>query len=179
MAGESLEGRERVYYRGLENISYGLMTELKKMRELPRVIRGKDLPLDTRDITGPVFWNRWLMEPEMGRMQSIQSHMVDIVPGGRSNKHGHMNEAVFYVIDGKGYDIHDGKRYDYEAGDIIIVHNGCVHQHFNASREKPLKALVIKSKPLFLFMNLLFQKLVEPQPTEPRPGWETWRPTDF
>jgi len=32
MAGENLEERERVYYRGLENISYGLMTELKKMR---------------------------------------------------------------------------------------------------------------------------------------------------
>lgn len=173
------EIEQRVYVRGLERMDYGLMEVLKKMRDLPRVIKCKDIPLDTRDITGPQFWNRWLMEPAMGLMQSIQSHMVDLAPGSRSNKHGHMNEAAFYIVDGKGYDIHDGKRYDYEAGDLVVIRNGCVHQHFNANPDKPLKALVIKTKPLYLFMNLMFQKLVEPQPADPVPGWEGWRPVDF
>jgi hypothetical protein len=49
------------------------------------------------------------------------------------------------------------------------VHNNCVHQHFNASATKPARALVIKTKPMYMFMNMLFQKLVEPRPTEPTP----------
>jgi len=177
MGVERADGKERVYYRGLENLTYGLGEVMKKMRDLPRVIKAKELP--TYDVQGPVFWNRWLMEPEMGRMQSIQSHMVDIAPGGRSQKHGHMNEAVFYVLDGKGYDIHDGERYEYEAGDVVIVRNGCIHQHFNADSKKPLKALVIKSKPFYLFMNLLFQGFVERAPSEANPGFENWRPIDY
>lgn len=169
--------KERVYLRGLENIDYGLMKELQKMRDLPRVIKARDL--DPHDATGPQFWNRWLMSPSMGRMQSIQAHMVDLAPGGRSAKHGHMNEAVFYILDGKGYDTHDGVRYDYEAGDIVVVRNGCVHQHFNADPGRPLKALVIKTKPMYLFFNLLFQKVVESQPESYPPGFEGWKPQEF
>ena len=174
MSAEKPASKERVYFRGLENINYGLMEVMKQMRDLPRVIKAKDLPAP--DAAGPNFWNRWLMEPAMGRMQSIQAHMVDLVPGGRSQKHGHMNEAVFYILDGKGYDIHDGERYDYEAGDIVVVRNGCVHQHFNANPDKPLKALVVKSKPMFLFMNLIFQNVVEKAPAEAPPGFEGFDP---
>ena len=52
------------------------------------------------------------------------------------------------------------------------MHNNCVHQHFNASTTKPARALVMKTKPMFLFMNMLFQKEVEPRPTEPVPDVE-------
>jgi hypothetical protein len=51
-----------------------------------------------------------------------------------------------------------------EAGDIAIVHNDCVHQHFNASEREPARALVIKTKPMYLFMNMLFQHTVEKRP---------------
>jgi hypothetical protein len=30
----------------------------------------------------------------------------------------------------------------------------------------------MKTKPMFLFMNMLFQQQVEPRPTEPAPGAE-------
>ena len=177
MAAEKGVEKERVYFRGLENINYSVIDELKRMRDLPRVIKFKDLP--NYEITGPPIWSRWLMEPDMKRMQSIQSHMVDLAPGGRSQKHGHMNEAIFYIVDGEGYDIHDGKRFDYEAGDVVVVYNGCVHQHFNKSKDKPLKAVVVKTKPMFLFMNLLFQNVVERVPKEAPPGFEDWKPEYF
>jgi gentisate 1,2-dioxygenase len=90
-----------------------------------------------------------------------------------------MNEAVFYVLDGKGYDIHDGERYDYEAGDIVIVRNGCVHQHFNANPDRPLKSLVIKTKPMYMFFNLLFQKTVQGQAAEAPKGFEGWAPPRY
>ena len=52
------------------------------------------------------------------------------------------------------------------------MHNNCVHQHFNADPVKPARALVIKTKPMYMFMNMLFQQQVEPRPTEPAPGGE-------
>ena len=85
-------------------------------------------------------------------------HLEEWGPGAKSQKHGHVNEAAFYILDGEGYEIHDGVRYDWKAGDVAIVHNNCVHQHFNGSPTKPARALVMKTKPMFMFMNMLFQK---------------------
>ena len=81
----------------------------------------------------------------------------------------------FFFKQKTAYEIHDGVRYDWTAGDIAIVHNNCVHQHFNASNTKPARALVIKTKPMYMFMNMLFQKQVEPRPSEPAQGGEGYR----
>jgi hypothetical protein len=36
----------------------------------------------------------------------------------------------------------------------------------------------MKTKPMFMFMNMLFQKQVEPRPKEPAPGAEGFRARD-
>jgi len=90
-----------------------------------------------------------------------------------------VNEAAFYILDGKGYEVHDGIRYDWSAGDVAIVHMNCVHQHFNADPVKPARALVLKPKPMVIFMNLLFQKSVIPRPTEPTPEGRDFVPRHF
>ncbi len=51
----------------------------------------------------------------------------------------------------------------------MLVENGCVHQHFNDSETEECIHLVFKAKPLFLFMHLLLQKMVE-WPPELRSG---------
>ena len=157
--------KERVFVRALTG-AYSLKQELDRLRSLPRVIKGKDLKLDG----GPQHFSRHYVEPEDGRTQTLHIHLEEYGPGGKSQKHGHVNEAAFYILDGKGYEIHDGIRYDWQAGDIAVVHNNCVHQHFNADPAKPARALVLKTKPMYMFMNMLFQHLVEARPTEPAPG---------
>ena len=67
------------------------------------------------------------------------------------------------------------KRYEWGAGDVIYIPPNTIHQHFNASKDKPARALVIKTKPMYMFMNMLFQHLVEPRPTEPAPGAEGYK----
>ena len=84
--------------------------------------------------------------------------------------------AVFYVIKGRGHDIHDGRTIPWKAGDIMIVECGCVHQHFNDDPEEEAILLVFKAKPLFLFMHLLFQKMVTYPPTTLLEGHEDWKP---
>jgi gentisate 1,2-dioxygenase len=84
-----------------------------------------------------------------------------------------------YVLNGVGYDIHDGERTDWEAGDCLIVPPGVVHQHFNASDELPARVLVFKSKPLYNFAGLNFQEFVELAPKEALPGWEDFDPGEW
>jgi len=162
--------KDRVFVRGIQG-AYSLTDELKRLRAMPRIIKGKELLFND----GPQSFSKHFIEPVDGLTQTLHVHLEEYAPGGRTQKHGHVNEAAFYILDGKGYEIHDGIRYDWKAGDIAIVHNNCVHQHFNASNTKPARALVIKTKPMYMFMNMLFQKQVEPRPTTPAPGGESFK----
>ena len=108
--------------------------------------------------------------------QSIETHIECYAPGAYGQKHGHLNSAVFYVLKGRGHDVHDGRHIPWKAGDVMIVENGCVHQHFNDDANEEAILLVFKAKPLFLFMHLLFQKIVEWPPETLPPGQESYKP---
>ena len=154
--------QDRVFVRGIQG-QYSLKDELARLRAMPRVIKGKDLTFND----GPQSFSKHFVEPVDGLGQTLHIHLEEYAPGGRTQKHGHVNEAAFYILDGVGYEMHDGVRYDWKAGDVAIVHMNCVHQHFNASPERPARALVMKPKPLIMFMNMLFQQTVIPRPKEP------------
>jgi quercetin dioxygenase-like cupin family protein len=154
--------KKRMFVRGISG-EYNLKHELERLRSLPRVVKSTQLDFTA----GPQAFSKHFIEPEDGYGQTLHIHLEEYAPGGKSQQHGHVNEAVFYVLDGRGYEIHDGIRYDWKAGDIAIVHNNCVHQHNNADDHKPARALVIKTKPMYMFMNMLFQKRVTERPTTP------------
>ena len=162
--------RKRTFVRALEG-TYGELQE--ELYNQPRVYSAADQ--EWRG--GPQLFDKSIVNPmKTDIAQSIETHISVIAPRGTGQRHGHMNSAIFYCLRGKGYDIHDGRRFDYEAGDIMVVENGCVHQHFNASEDEDLVLLVMKAKPLFLFMHMLFQKIAKYPPKEPVPGWEDWTP---
>ncbi len=162
--------RKRTFVRALEG-TYGELQE--ELYNQPRVYSAADQ--EWRG--GPQLFDKSIVNPmKTDIAQSIETHISVIAPKGTGQRHGHMNSAIFYCLRGKGYDIHDGRRFDYEAGDIMVVENGCVHQHFNASEDEDLVLLVMKAKPLFLFMHMLFQKIAKYPPKEPVPGWEDWTP---
>jgi len=167
------DNKNRIFVRAIEG-AYSLNDELKRLRAMPRVRKAKDIKF----VDGPQAYSRHYVEPKDGITQTFHLHLEEYGPGGKSQKHGHVNEAAFYILDGKGYEVHDGVRYDWKAGDVAIVHNNCVHQHFNADPERPARALVIKTKPMYLFMNMLFQQQVEPRAKEPAPGGEGFEPRE-
>ncbi len=64
----------------------------------------------------------------------------------RSGKHRHQGGLALYVIEGKGWTVVDGVRYDWEEGDLILLPvkpRGCEHQHFNAEPGTPCKWLAM------------------------------------
>jgi len=57
-----------------------------------------------------------------------------------SGKHRHQGGLVIYVIDGQGYTVVDGERFDWQKGDLVLLplrKGGVEHQHFNTNPEKP------------------------------------------
>jgi gentisate 1,2-dioxygenase len=124
--------------------TYNLKDELARLRAQPRVRKASEIKF----VDGPQAFSRHYVEPKDGITQTFHLHLEEYGPGGKSQKHGHVNEEAFYILDGIGYEIHHGIRYDWRAGDIVIMHNNCVHQHFNADAVKPARAMVIKTKPM-------------------------------
>lgn len=124
--------------------TYNLKDELARLRAQPRVRKNSEIKF----VDGPQAFSRHYVEPKDGITQIFHLHLEEYGPGGKSQKHGHVNEEAFYILDGIGYEIHHGIRYDWRAGDIVIMHNNCVHQYFNADAVKPARAMVIKTKPM-------------------------------
>lgn len=162
--------RKRTFVRALEG-TYGELKE--ELFNQPRIYPTQALKWKG----GPQNFGKKVINPQSAKIaQSIESHIDVYAPGGYGQKHGHMNSAVFFVLKGKGHDIHDGRRIDWEAGDALIVENGCVHQHISDDSDEECIVLILKAKPLFLFMHMIFQKMVEFPPKEPVPGHEDYEP---
>ncbi|MCH9050259.1 MAG: cupin domain-containing protein [Proteobacteria bacterium] len=163
--------KKRTFVRALEG-TYGEV--YKSLYEQPRVYRAPEMKWKG----GPTLWGKKVINPQSAQIsQSIEVHLSVYSPGTEGGqKHGHMNSAVFYILKGKGHDVHDGRHIPWRAGEALIVENSCVHQHFNDDPDDEAVVLVMKAKPLFLFMHMLFQKVVDYPPTEPTPGYEDYQP---
>jgi len=101
------------------------------------------------------------------RMETVDAYMQLIPPGSRSGKHRHLAEECVYVLEGRGYDLHQDcdveitdtyhwkaqdevKRFEWEAGDVIYIPPNTIHQHFNADPDRPVR--------LISAINRIYQK---------------------
>jgi quercetin dioxygenase-like cupin family protein len=92
------------------------------------------------------------------RMETVDAYMQIIPPGSRSGKHRHLAEECLYVVEGRGYDLHQDcdveitdtytwkpqaeiKRFEWEAGDVIYIPPCTIHQHFNADPAHPARLI--------------------------------------
>ena len=68
-----------------------------------------------------------------------------------SGKHKHQGGLVIYVIEGHGYSMVDGERWEWEAGDLMLLPlrpEGVEHQHFNLDTEKPSTWIAFINTPI-------------------------------
>lgn len=176
---------ERVFVRGLTSERYGLDAQRSAQRAAPRVRDGGAI-VGAHDAAYEGLSDRsraqWYVGPgdDPFLTQTIQLHTVELFPGGSNEGHGHQNEAVLYVIEGRGYEIHDGRRYDWRAGDAVVIHADSMHQHFNADPDRRAFGVIAKAKCAWLFLGLSQQG--RPAPFDrpgfgPRQDWSAlWTP---
>ncbi|HXG35664.1 MAG TPA: cupin domain-containing protein [Dehalococcoidia bacterium] len=79
---------------------------------------------------------------------SMFTHEVHTTADGitTSGQHRHQGGLGLFAVEGEGYTVVDGVRYDWKAGDFIMLPikpHGCVHQHFSRNPGQPAKWLAI------------------------------------
>src|SRR5256884_9609001 len=114
--------KDRVFVRGMQG-QYSLREELARLRAMPRVIKGREMKF----VDGPQSFSKHFVEPVDGLTQTLHVHLEEYAPGGGTQKHGHVNEAGFSILDGRGYEGTDGVRYDSAGGGVRDGTNTYVH----------------------------------------------------
>src|SRR5919199_1873869 len=72
-----------------------------------------------------------LIAPETGfRTWGSVCFTAEIPPGAHTGKHRHGEEGIF-IIEGEGFSVIDGRRYDWKPESGMLVPFGAEHQHFN------------------------------------------------
>jgi quercetin dioxygenase-like cupin family protein len=175
----------RVFVRGITSEHYDLKDVRDAQLAAPRV-RNDSVVVDdgkvghSGDSAKSKTW--WRLGPgdDPFLTQTLQVHFVQLPPHSSNNGHGHQNEAAFYILEGRGYEIHDGQRYDWEKDDLVFVHTDSIHRHFNPYDEQAT-CLVIKAKCSWMFLGLIQQGKSGPIADEdkfgPREDWsQIWTP---
>jgi quercetin dioxygenase-like cupin family protein len=120
-----------------------------------KVVRPQDMPWE---MSRQGLLKHLLNAQMNARMETVDAYM-QIIPGGsRSGRHRHLAEECLYVVEGRGFDLHQDcdveitdsyhwkpqdeiKRYDWEAGDVIYIPPCTIHQHFNAEPGRPARLI--------------------------------------
>lgn len=85
-----------------------------------------------------------MISPETGfRTWGTTTMTAEIPVGGHSGAHKHGEEAIF-IVDGTGYSIVDGLKYEWRRHSCVAIPFGAVHQHFNTG-DVPVRYLSILS----------------------------------
>jgi len=126
------------------------------LRSRPRVRKGADIEF----YGGPQHYNKDYMEPKDGLGQTLHIHLEGDLhrADGRQSTATSTKRSFLLFSTASARKCTTGSATSGKGGDIAIVHNNCVHQHFNRSPDKPARALVMKTKPQYLFMTCSFQK---------------------
>lgn len=130
--------------------------KLKSLEAKKKIVKAQDMPWE---ISREGELKHVVNEKMDARMTTLDVYIQEIPPGSRSGRHRHMSEEAFYVLEGKGYDIHhdpnvkiedtytwelekDGKKYGWDNGDFVYIPPMVAHQHFNADPEKRARIIV-------------------------------------
>jgi len=90
---------------------------------------------------------KWFIHPQMVTgLRGYEAYLQELPPGGWSGKHTHVGEEVHYIISGRGYEVIDGKRWDWEAGDVVAIPVCSTHQSFNADPAAPARFLAARQR---------------------------------
>lgn len=120
------------------------LTEQTRWRQtVPHVIKGKEIPWENTRMGKLKFY---ITPYKPSPLYLYDAYVQELPPGGSSGKHRHVGEEVHKILEGKGYDIHDGVRWDWEKEDVVAIPNNTVHQHFNADPHRPARFFSLMSR---------------------------------
>lgn len=121
----------------------------------------------------------WYLHPQVFTDRCLREWWVFIHDiRGVSGRHRHQGGLVLFIIEGHGYSTMNGVRYDWEAGDMVLmplVPEGVEHQHFNLVEGGSAKWLAFIHEPTFNEVGSeLVQTAIDPEWAEAT-GLTVWK----
>jgi len=68
-------------------------------------------------------------------------------PGAKTKSHRHTSSPIYYVVEGQGYTIVNGERFDWEKHDVLSIPAWAWHEHVNTGNEPAIR-LMLHDEPL-------------------------------
>jgi quercetin dioxygenase-like cupin family protein len=147
---------QKLYQAKLEDAQNAPVRNSKRKK----IIHPEDMPWE---LSPQGLLKHLLNEGMNTRMETVDAYMLIIAPGSRSGKHRQLAEECLYVLEGRGYDLHQDcdveitdtyhwrpqdevKRYEWEAGDVIYIPPNTIQQHFNADAERPVRLISVVNR---------------------------------
>lgn len=148
-----LKGNEQgQYYQGLLDDAAQMPARNSKRH---KVVHPENMPWE---MARQGLLKHLLNESMNTRIETVDAYMQIIPPGSKSGKHRHLAEECVYILEGRGYDLHQDcdveitdtyhwkpqdeiKRYEWEAGDVVYIPPNTIHQHFNADPDRPVRMI--------------------------------------
>jgi quercetin dioxygenase-like cupin family protein len=118
----------------------------ERRRATPPVVRREQITFEASSFKGLDIG--YVIAPHLGiEVNNITLEIHRLQPGARTETRRHY-EAVCHVLNGRGYTVIDGTRYDWEPHDSFHLQNGARFQHFNLDPERPAHILVAQAAPI-------------------------------
>jgi quercetin dioxygenase-like cupin family protein len=98
----------------------------------------------------PVEWGKTknLFGPENVGAKFLKINITEYAPGTEHKLHRHPDqEEVIFVLEGEGITRTDAGDQPIRAGSFVFVPAGMDHTTINVRKDKPMKAVIIKSPP--------------------------------
>ena len=132
----------------------------KEYVERRDVVKASEMPME-RSPDGLI---KHIVNEKMNTKECcVDIYMQFIEAGKATGKHRHLSEEIFYVVEGRGYDLHwdvkfdckdefvwewedEPKRFNWQQGDFVYVPPYCAHQHFNADPDHEARIIVVNSR---------------------------------
>jgi len=96
-----------------------------------KVTSAVDVPKQPVEMTGAKDVEiRWLISKEDGA-ENFAMRMFEVQPSGYTPLHSHANEHEVFIVEGQGVLVYEGSEHAFEAGHVIFVEPGRVHQFKN------------------------------------------------
>lgn len=133
-----------------------------------KVIKGKEIPFVA---SRQGIARRYVNENDKGVANDNWNIFVHEIRE-HSGRHVHQGGLNIFVLEGEGYTMVDGIKYNWKAGDIIILpikKGGVEHQHFNL-RNRPSRWLALIYTPYHRVMGYMLRQ------TEDSPYWKSRNP---
>jgi len=157
-ARKALSGKETAqFYKGALERSHEFRDAYGKRRG---VVKAEEMP--------------WEDSPQ-GKLKHVIDEALDtrecaldiyqqvIPPGSCTGRHRHMSEEVFFVLEGRGYDLHwdvdydceeeyswgwkkESQKFEWEGGDFVCIPPYSMHQHFNVDEVDRARIITATSR---------------------------------